>query len=232
MERSSISLLDATLDLLLPASCVGCGLGHAQLCGPCRALLEAAEPHRARPAHPPPGLPEVYAALPYGGEVRQALLAHKERGALRLAPPLGRALAGAVRAAVPVEPGCARPLLLVPMPSAAHATRARGHDPTTRLARAAAGALRGARIPARVVPALRHVRAVADQAGLDAAARRRNLRGALGVDRRGRDLRSGHVLLVDDLVTTGASLAEAARALSEAGADVLAAAVVAATAKR
>ncbi|WP_232248461.1 ComF family protein [Streptacidiphilus rugosus] len=228
MERPSVSLLDAALDLLLPACCVGCGLGHAQLCGPCRALLEGAEPHLARPLRPPPGLPEVYAALPYDGTVRQALLAHKERGALRLAPALGHALARAVRAAVPLDPGHAAPLLLVPMPSTARATRARGHDPTTRLARAAARTLRGSHVPARVLPVLRHARAVADQAGLDAAARRRNLRGALRVDRPCRELRSGHVLVVDDLVTTGASLADAARALSEAGADVLAAAVVAA----
>ncbi|WP_243640257.1 ComF family protein [Streptacidiphilus pinicola] len=234
MERSPIRALDAVLDLLLPSVCVGCGSPHAQLCPACRALLEAADPSRARPGNPPPGLPEVYAALPYGGAVRQALLAHKERGAMRLAPPLGRALARAVHTAVPLtlpppHPHCARPLLLVPMPSTASATRARGHDPTTRLARAATAALRGRGVPARVVPALRHARAVADQAGLDAAARRRNLAGALRVTRaRGGLLRSGHVVVVDDLVTTGASLAEAARALADAGVDVLAAAVVAA----
>jgi predicted amidophosphoribosyltransferase len=233
VERSPIRALDAVLDLLLPAACVGCGRPPAQLCGPCRAELEQADPSRARPGHPPPGLPEVYAALPYGGAVRQALLAHKERGAMRLAAPLGGALAQAVHAAVPLAPGAnrreARPLLLVPMPSTASATRARGHDPTTRLARAATAALRKRAVPARVVPALRHARGVADQAGLDAAARRRNLAGALRVTRgRGALLRTGHVVVVDDLVTTGASLAEAARALSDAGIDVLAAAVVAA----
>jgi predicted amidophosphoribosyltransferase len=233
VERSPILALDAVLDLLLPTVCVGCGSPHTQLCPPCRALLEQADPSRARPGHPPAGLPEVYAALPYGGAVRQALLAHKERGAMRLAPPLGRALARAVHAAVPVPPAPhrqdARPLLLVPMPSTATATRARGHDPTTRLARAATATLRGRGIPSRVIPALRHARAVADQAGLDAAARRRNLAGALRVTRHaGGVLHHGHVVVVDDLVTTGASLAEATRALSEAGIDVLAAAVVAA----
>ncbi|WP_236654751.1 ComF family protein [Streptacidiphilus anmyonensis] len=233
MEQSPIRALDAVLDLLLPTDCVGCGSPHAQLCAPCRVQLEQPDPSRARPGHPPAGLPEVYAALPYGGAVRQALLAHKERGAMRLAAPLGRALARAVHTAVPLTPAPhrqgARPLLLVPMPSTASATRARGHDPTTRLARAATASLRSRGVPARVVPALRHARAVADQAGLDAPARRRNLAGALRITR-GADalLHTGHVVVVDDLVTTGASLAEAARALSDAGIDVLAAAVVAA----
>lgn len=227
--RLPVRLLDAALDLLLPTACVGCGATRTQLCPDCRTLLVAAEPLRTRPAHPAPGLPEVYAAVRYEGPIRQVLLHHKERGALRLATPLGQALALAVRAAFPATPVPGYPLLLVPMPSTAQATRARGHDPMARIARAAASALRRSGVPTRVVPALRHARAVADQSGLDAAARQRNLRGALTVHAHGEALRAGHVLVVDDLVTTGASLSEASRALGESGIDVLAAAVVAAT---
>ena len=67
------------------------------LCPECRAVLTGAVPSRVRPMPEPAGLPATYAAAPYADEVRAALLAHKERGALALAGPLGAALAGAVR---------------------------------------------------------------------------------------------------------------------------------------
>ncbi|MCD0486264.1 ComF family protein [Streptacidiphilus sp. ASG 303] len=232
--------VDALLDLLLPARCDGCGGTRGRLCPGCRAALAAAPVRPARPDPPPPGLPPVYAAAVYEGPVRGLLLAHKERGALGLAGPLGAALAGAVLAALGEEPraGAAdrrdrtgpAPLLLVPVPSAPRAVRARGHDPVHRLARAAARELRRSGVPARALGALRPVRAVADQAGLGAADRRRNLAGALAVRRApAAALRSGRAVLVDDLVTTGATLAEAARALEAAGVRVPGAATVAAT---
>ncbi|WP_422070798.1 ComF family protein, partial [Streptomyces galbus] len=110
------------------------------------------------------------------------------------------------------------PLLLVPVPSAPAAVRSRGHDPTRRIALAAAGALRRAGRPARVAAVLRQRRRVSDQAGLDRRQRQENVRGALVVSPGGARLllTGGPVVLVDDLMTTGASLAEAARAVREA----------------
>ncbi|MGW3102643.1 ComF family protein [Streptomyces sp. NPDC001100] len=84
-------------DLVLPAECGGCGTPRTVLCPECRAALSGAVPSRVRPVPEPSGLPATYAAAPYADEVRAMLLAHKERGSLALAGPLGAALAGAVR---------------------------------------------------------------------------------------------------------------------------------------
>ncbi len=203
------------------------------LCPQCRTALCGTEPFRVRPVLEPPGLPAVHAAAHYADEVRAVLLAHKERGALALARPLGAALAGAVWAGLreaeegvegvgegegPQEgPRPPNGVLLVPVPSARAAVRARGHDPARRIALAAAGELRRSGVPARVAAVLRQRRPVADQAGLDSRGRLDNLVGALAVVPGGvRVLCGAPVVLVDDLVTTGASLAEAARAVRAA----------------
>ncbi|MFE9096484.1 ComF family protein [Streptomyces sp. NPDC007264] len=218
-------------DLVLPAACGGCGRPRTVLCPECRAALHATAPRRVRPAPEPAGLPAVHAAAPYEGAVRSVLLAHKERGALTLVRPLGTALAGAVRAGLgeaaadgtgagrtPVP--FPRPVLLVPVPSSRRAVRARGHDPTRRIALAAAGGLRRAGTAARVAAVLRQRRAVADQSGLDSGQRFANLAGALEVAAGCAPLLAGgRVVLVDDLMTTGASLAEAARAVRAALSD-------------
>ncbi|MFD5522202.1 ComF family protein [Streptomyces sp. NPDC127066] len=254
-------------DLVLPAECGGCGRPRTVLCPECRAALTGAAPCRVRPVPEPEGLSVVHAAAPYGDEVRAMLLAHKERGALALAAPLGVALAGAVRAGLEpaVRPGQAGwptasqgsqgfrkgdvrgereradtvgaavrtagaghgpvllvPVLLVPVPSARRVVRARGHDPTRRIALAAAGELRRTGTPARVLGALRQKRAVADQSGLNSRQRAVNLAGALEVAPGGGRMlaEGGRVVLVDDLMTTGASLAEAARAVRAAQSGV------------
>ncbi|MFE9253079.1 ComF family protein [Streptomyces sp. NPDC007088] len=235
-------------DLVLPAECGGCGDPRAQVCRRCREALCGAPPLRVWPERVPGGLPPVSAAAAYGDAVRALLLAHKERGALGLARVLGPALAAAVRHSVAGAMGAtgaagsgrgtaAGPsrhqggapwpeVVLVPVPSAGAAVRARGHDPVLRLARTAAGTLRAQGLVARSAPVLRLRGAVRDQAGLDAAARFANLAGALEVRPRcgallGPASRTGRsagtaLVLVDDLMTTGATIAEAARALRAA----------------
>jgi predicted amidophosphoribosyltransferase len=184
--------------------------------------------------------------------VRQLVVAHKERGLTGLAHPLGVALARAALAAAEAT-GTDPPIVLVPVPSSPESVRRRGHDPTLRIAREAAKeatreitrtAVRKAaqetmrkavpesghnsdtRAAVSCVPALEHRRRVADQAGLTAPDRATNLSGAL---RTRRDLHGVRVIVVDDVVTSGSTLTEAARALRATGAEVPAAAVIAAT---
>ncbi|MFF7795124.1 ComF family protein [Streptomyces sp. NPDC007991] len=218
-------------DLVLPAECGGCGRPRTVLCPKCRAVLSGVAARRVRPVPEPPGLPVVHAAARYADEVRATLLAHKERGALALAGPLGVALAGAVRAGLQTAWGgswaaaegawsraAGAPVLLVPVPSGRRAVRARGHDPARRIALSAAGELRRSGVPARVLGVLRQRRAVADQSELNSRQRLDNLADALAVVPGGaRLLSGGPVVLVDDVMTTGASLAEAARAVRAAG---------------
>lgn len=201
-------MLDALLDLVLPRECAGCELPGWTLCADCRAQLVAGPVVRR------PGALPVLASARYDGVVRAVLLAHKERGRTTLAGPLGAALA---TAASGYGPG----VVLVPVPSSPHAVRARGHDHARRLASQAARRLR-----VRSAALLVGVREVQDQAGLDAVGRSANLQGALAVRRRVDGLQ---VVVVDDVVTTGATLTEAVRALRAGGAEVLGAAVVAST---
>jgi len=210
--------------LVLPADCAGCGLPRTELCERCRGLLGgAASVRRVRPSVEPPGLPPVWAAGLYADEVRAVLLAHKERGALGLARPLGAVLAAAVQ-----RVGVAGPVLLVPVPSARRAVARRGHDAIARMAGAAARDLRRRGVPARAAALLRQRRPVADQSGLGAAGRLANLSGAVVAAVGAPALfATAPVVLVDDLMTTGASLSVAARAVTDAGGRVAGAAVVA-----
>ncbi|WP_255308177.1 ComF family protein [Streptomyces marincola] len=223
LRRSALGWWREACGLALPARCAGCGATRDVLCGPCRAELYGARARRVRPRPEPAGLPPVYAAARYADGPRAVLLAYKERGMLALAKPLGRAIA---LAAVAAGAGRGRPPALVPVPSARSAVARRGHDPVRGIALAAAGRLRREGLAVRVRPVLRHVRSVADQGGLAAERRRTNLLGAFAA-RSGAFARDEPVLLVDDLVTTGATLVEAARAVRAAGGVPVGAAVVA-----
>lgn len=189
-------------------------------CSTCAAPLLA--PGRVQwPSPSPPSLPVPFSVADYAGTTRTLLLAYKERDQVGLTGVLATALRAAVTAATATA-GVAGAPLLVAVPSTRAARRRRGYDPVARLARAAgAGA---------VVPALTHVRRVRDSAGLSALDRAHNLAGAFAVMPAARPaVASRTVIVVDDVVTTGATLAEAAQALRAAGAVVPAAAVVAAT---
>ncbi|BDZ65823.1 ComF family protein [Agromyces mangrovi Wang et al. 2018] len=199
--------------VLLPVRCAGCGVGGRAVCAPCADAL--------RPS-PVPGVRgdlRFTAALEYGGTVRAVLAAYKDGGRTDAATALAPALAAAVVAVARARTGPVRPELVC-VPSSAAARRRRGYHPVALLLRHAG--LRDRRLLARTGER-------DDQAGLDLAARVRNASGALRAlpAARGRT-----VVLVEDIVTTGATAREAVRALAAGGATVVGVAALAQTPRR
>jgi predicted amidophosphoribosyltransferase len=192
-------------------------------CPACAAALAGVAPFGVPGL--PDGLPPVVAAGAYADTLRKMLLAAKERHALGLLPLLGGRLAAAV-ARVALDSGQVSALVLVPVPSLPAQVAARGVDLTASLARAAAVRLRSAGLGVSVQRGLALARRPEDQAGLDRIQRLANLAGAL---RAVGAPASGPVVVVDDIVTTGATLAEAVRACRAGDGDVIGGAVVAAT---
>lgn len=227
------SFRDALDDLVLGGSCVGCARPGRLLCPRCRlALPTIAQPRWPTPT--PPGLAPPFAAADYDGTTRAMVLGLKEHRMLALARPLSSLLATALVAAlVEVED----PVVLVPVPSRVSSVRQRGHDPTHTITRLAARSLAADGLDV-VVARMLHLRpGVLDQAGLDARGRSVNLHGSMACHSaalRALAVRRSRARLVvcDDVLTTGATVREAQRALEAVGLQVRAIAVVAATRKR
>lgn len=203
------SWIDVAAALLLGSACAGCRRPGRPWCPQCRAELEAAADPRLLPGDPP-----TVAASAYAGCVPDAIVGFKDRGIAGLGEILGDLLALAVLDLA--EAGCAG--LLVPVPSAPGAVRRRGLDHAWELTRRAAATLD---LPARRILTASRRR---DQAGLSPAARRRNVAGRMGV----REAGTGQVVVVDDVRTSGATLAECDRALRAGGYEVVGHVVVAA----
>jgi predicted amidophosphoribosyltransferase len=238
--RSSDRALRDLTGLLLPVECPGCGAWDVELCPACAGLLtgtlrrcEAGAPALAGSSAALP----VWSVAPYGGAVRGVVLAWKGDGGRRrrLARAVGRAgraagaeLAGAL-VAVTGHP-VAGDLVVVPAPSGWR-RRARGRLVVRDLARDVAAGLADAGLAASgrcvVLDALRRRAGRAHQSGLGASGRRANRRGSMHLT--GRIPPGSVCVLVDDVVTTGATLEECRRALTQAGHEVLGALVLAAT---
>lgn len=200
-------LADLT-DLVFPRRCLGCARAGFGLCPRC------SRPRDIQRYVPGPGV--VHAGSEYAGAVRAAIIRYKERDRRDLTADLAELLLPAIRRAR----GSTRVDALVTVPSSRASIRARGGDHLYRLAHRAGDGL----VVHRPITLGRRIE---DTAGLGLRARRENVSGAFRASAPTATAR--RVVLIDDVLTTGASLREAARALTAAGWLVVGAAVVAAT---
>ncbi|MEQ1438409.1 ComF family protein [Fontimonas sp. SYSU GA230001] len=214
-------LVDKSLGLVLPSRCRACGaaLVTGQLCAACTADLPWNDSACARCARPmnapgacphclqrPPQFDGAWAAFRLEAPVQHFVHALKYRADFAQARLLGELMAARLtRRAGPL------PQLLIPVPLHRRRLRSRGYNQALEIAR-----IVGRRLGIPVgASAAERVRATEDQIGQSAAARRRNMRDAFALRA---DLRGQHVALLDDVMTTGATLDELARACRIAGA--------------
>lgn len=234
--------LGALVGLALPVTCASCGHPEEAVCRRCRSdlagCLWAGGPRSCRPDPCPRLLPTVHAAGRYEGPLARLTAAYKDDDrrdcAGLLSELLGVAVDEAMRASPPHLHTLAAhngPLLLVPVPSSAAARRRRGDAPLTVLAASVSQRFTDHELV--LADALKPRRRVADQAGLNARERAANLEHSMAVRPRWEPVVAGSAcVVVDDVLTTGATLVEAARALRSSGSGPLVAATICATQRR
>ena len=209
-------------ELVYPPRCLVCGAildrGAVEICPRCRAALPKLTDRVTKES----GVPVCISAWSYEGELRQAILRYKFGGEQSSAPALAGLLVQALQEELPALPYAPQAVTWVPL--SPKRLRQRGYDQALLLAKQVAGQLQ---LP--LVRGLDRVRHTGRQSSMHTLAQRReNIAGAFR-PRQEAGLQGLRVLLIDDILTTGATLAEAAKALKQGGVSRVVAATLAKT---
>ena len=212
------------LDLVLGRRCLGCDRSGRPLCSGCLAAMRGL----ARRVPAPESLPPVVAAIAYDALGRRAILEYTERGCRSLATLLGVLLADAVQ--VHARRLGSVSVTMVPVPSHRHA--ARGFDALGAVVAASRRELERRGVVVVVRRPLRSAAPYRPLKGLGRAARREQVAGAFRpVAHRAGPHVVGPLILVDDVITSGATAGEAVRCLRAVGLRVDGVAAIAAVSR-
>jgi predicted amidophosphoribosyltransferase len=192
-------------DLVLARSCAGCDAAGSVLCADCWAQLTRGV-HR----HDLPDRTTAVASIEYLGIGKSVVIAHKEHGWNALTPMLGTLLARAVTTIT------AEPVTLVPIPPHARSVARRGTDPLADIVGEAVRALRSIGQSASRASLLTRTRDAGAMKELGREQRRHAVASSFAAVASSR-MNPGQVIVVDDVITTGTTLAEALQTLERAG---------------
>lgn len=211
MKSLASLVISRVLDLLYPPRCVGCGTGSYWMCPNClSSCVTTDEPRWVSVESPnlPWRLP-VYTFAVHQGVAREVVHDLKYEGMQVLAAPMASCMHGCL------PDDCLGAQVTLGVPLHARRKRERGYNQSDLLARCLAEAMGLSSASGWV----KRVRATPPQVGLTAQERVENVRGAFAADER---VRGERVLLVDDVCTTGATMAACAAAVAEAGGTIVA----------
>ncbi len=206
MAETLIHIFKAFLDILFPQKCLGCGAGKTPLCNACLAEF------------PPLYLPDnrkIFAATSYEDEnVKKAIRLFKYHGVKTLAEPLAALIFERTKNAISKFIGKPEQALIIPIPLSPIKLRQRGYNQSELIGKSLSDKL-SVKMRSDV---LYKIKETPSQVEIkDRKKRLKNLEGAFAV-KNPEKIKNKTIILVDDVITTGTTMNEARRTLTQAGA--------------
>jgi ComF family protein len=194
-------------DLIYPEICLCCGKNGAKICDECSRYW-LAKPNGSKVENI-----WLFFVATYDEATSQVILAAKEAGNKDAVRLIAKSIASSISFAIQ-NLGISQPINLVTIPSQLNAIRRRGRDHIKDLAQEVIIQLNQQKIKTNYLPILKPIKKIKDQSDLNGLQRKENMSHAFTV--KSSPISQSTVILIDDLVTTGASIQEGVRALAEA----------------